>query len=327
MSDLSLDKATLIALVIETFNVGIFTVLFGASLRFIFIKKSYNASGLLTPTLCVIWLLTMAHWIVDIIRARIAFIDEPGQAVAYLSNPAQPLEGAKLGLYSTMTIIADFFMMYRCWMVWNGKWLVLALPVLAWIATAVTGWVGLAEIVRTQKGGIFHANLVPWVVSFFAMSLGTNILCTALIAWKVLQSQIRLRRASGANHRGRVIPALIVFIESAALYSLSLMTLLITYELGVNTSFIILDLTSSVIGISFSSIILRISLTTSSRSRSQISALQAASPPSRGNVSGLGGVGVESYALNTVHVSRLVEVNHHDDWTKGQYGAGDANSV
>ncbi|KAJ7055613.1 hypothetical protein C8F01DRAFT_1158737 [Mycena amicta] len=325
MSDLSLGKATFIALVIETFNVGVFTVLFGACLRFILVKKTFDVNSILTPTLCIIWVLTIAHWIVDIIRARIAFIDNPGGAVLFLSNPAQPLEGAKIGLYSTITIFADFFMIYRCWMVWNRNIYVLALPVLSWIGTAVTGWVGTAQIVRTQKGGIFFTNLVPWIVSFFSTSLATNVLCTFLIAFKILQSQIKLRRM-GTNHAsGRVIQALIVFTESAALYSLSLIALLATYQLGINTSFIILDLTASIIGITFSSIILRLSMTKSeaSKIRSQVS--NNTSLPRPG---GLAGVGVESYPLGAVHVSRLVEVNQHDDWVdKGQYGTKSATAI
>ncbi|KAJ7055581.1 hypothetical protein C8F01DRAFT_454192 [Mycena amicta] len=321
MSDLSLAKATLIALVIETFNVGVFTVLFGACLRFIVVKKTFDVNGILTPTLCLIWVLTIAHWVVDIIRARIAFIDDPADGILYLSNPAQPLEGAKIGLYSTITIFADFFMIYRCWMVWNRNFYVLAVPVLSWIGTAVTGWVGTAQIVRTQKGGIFHANLVPWIVSFFSMSLATNVLCTFLIAWKVLQSQIRLRKMSSTHAGGRVIQALIVFTESAALYSLSLIALLVTYQLGINTSFIVLDLTSSLIGITFSSIILRLSMTSSAKTKYQVSNNSSLPPSSRGNPSGLGAVGVDSYPLSTVHVSRLVEVNRSDDWAtgKGQY--------
>ncbi|KAF7300979.1 hypothetical protein MIND_00661000 [Mycena indigotica] len=306
MSDLSLQRATLTALVIETFNVGAFTILFGACLHLIFIKKASGANHILTPTLCLIWVLSIVHWIVDIVRARIAFVDDPAHDLLYLSSPAQPLDGAKIGIYSTITIVADFFMIYRCWMVWNHNVYALALPVLCWVATAVTGWVGTAEVVLTQKGGIFHANLQPWIISFFSLSLATNVLCTLLVAYKVLLSQIRLRR-SGTESTGRVIPALIIFLESAALYSLSLIALLVTYQLGINTSFIILDLTSSVIGITFSSIILRLSMADSKPSQSTTTA----SLPGRGNVSGLGGIDPNSYPLGTVHISRLVR----DDWS------------
>ncbi|KAF7300978.1 hypothetical protein MIND_00660900 [Mycena indigotica] len=303
--DLSLPTATLAALVVETFNIGAFTILFGGCLSFIFTKRMSDVNGVLTPTLCLIWILSIVHWVVDIIRARIAFIDDPANAVQYLTDPTVPLDGAKLGLYASITIVADFFMLYRCWMVWNHNVYALSFPVLCWLATASTGWVGTAEIIRTQRGGIFIPNLQPWIISFFSLSLATNVLCTLLIAYKVLLSQIYLRR-TGTHSTGRVIPALIIFLESAALYSLSLIALLVLYQTGLSISFIILDWTCSVIGIAFSIIIIRLSII-NSRLRSAQSTTAASLPPLHTPSSG-------NYPL--VRVSRLVT---RDDWSHRHY--------
>jgi len=330
MSDINLDKAALVSLVIETFNIGTFTVLFGGCLRFIFTKRTYD-SGLLTPTLCLIWVLSITHWAINIARAKIAFIDKPGEAIPYLANPADPLETAKTGVYVTITVLADFFMVYRCWMVWNRNWFIIILPVLSWIATAVSGYGGTHMLLETSNGGVFAEQLVGWITSFFSTSLATNLLCTVLIAYRVLRSQLRLRKVS--SQKSRVLPALIIFVESAALYSMALLALLITYELNLNTQFIIIDVTSSLIGITFSSIILRLALTNQHKpgTRSGGSQPSGSLPHSRiaANISTPNN---NAYPLGAVHVSRLVETDqghdgHKDEWMKGSFEAGKSRGV
>jgi hypothetical protein len=50
------------------------------------------------------------HWVIDILRASQAFIDAPEGAVAYYSLVSNELEAAKDGVYITITLVADHFM-------------------------------------------------------------------------------------------------------------------------------------------------------------------------------------------------------------------------
>ncbi|KAJ6566094.1 hypothetical protein B0H19DRAFT_1373839 [Mycena capillaripes] len=242
MTDIALDKAALISLVLETFNIGIFTVMFAATIRVIVRRRIYHANRYLLPTVCLIWILSIVHWIINIVRARIAFIDRAGNGIAYLANIANPLETAKTGVYVSITVCADLFMIYRCYIVWN-RLSVIVLPILSCIATAVSGYGGTHTLLLSGHGGVFVKTLVPWITSFFCTSLITNLLCTTLIAFRILQTHMSVRvHATYATQSSRAIPALASFIESAAAYSLSLLALLITYELGLNAQFIIIDI-------------------------------------------------------------------------------------
>ena len=50
------------------------------------------------------------HWVIDILRASQAFIDAPERAVAYYNLASNELEVAKTGVYITVTLVADHFM-------------------------------------------------------------------------------------------------------------------------------------------------------------------------------------------------------------------------
>ncbi|KAJ6588253.1 hypothetical protein B0H19DRAFT_1098526 [Mycena capillaripes] len=298
MSGISLDKASLIALILETFNLGIFTVLFGATVKAIFDRRTVN-NGLLLPTLCLIWLLSIVHWIIDIVRAVDAFIDSPAGALAYYADVSNPLQAAKTAVYVTLTLTGDFFVIYRCYIVWNRSWLIVMLPTLLWTATGVVGYATTNAFLRTRQGGIFLQALVPWVTSFICMTLSTNVVCTILIAYRILRSRMALHKANSGN--SRVYSALIIFLESAATYSAAVIVLVTVYLLNSNAQFIVLDLTAPLIGITFSMIILRLAMT---------------SRPHEGSSRG---ATVGSIPRRTaVNVSRLVEVT--GTGTQDEYG-------
>ncbi|KAK1216895.1 hypothetical protein PQX77_020471 [Marasmius sp. AFHP31] len=90
------------------------------------------------------------------------------------------------------------------------------------------------------------------------MTLCTNLTCTLLIAFRIIQNANRLSHVSvGGAMRSRVTGALVVIIESASVYSAGLICLVVIYLLGSNGQYAILDLTATIVGITFHFIILR----------------------------------------------------------------------
>ncbi|KAJ7259399.1 hypothetical protein C8J57DRAFT_1340351 [Mycena rebaudengoi] len=274
-NDVALDRASIIALVLETYNFGLFTALFGATLQFALKKRITKANGLFLPVLCLIWVLSMAHWIIDICRAVTAFVDTPAGALVYYEDVSNPLETAKTAIYVTITLTGDFIMIFRCFVVWNRKWAIVAFPIILWLGTGVVGYRATHALLLTRKGGVFIQALAPWITSFFSMSLSLNIICTSLIAYRILRTRMALHKHN-AQH-SRVYSALIIFLESAAIYSTSLLVLL----------YILID-----VGITFSMILLRLAMANPKNE-------SLASVRSRAN----------SYPLTSVTVSRLVEVS------------------
>ncbi|KAJ7659557.1 hypothetical protein DFH06DRAFT_1194596 [Mycena polygramma] len=300
-TSIPLDRACLIALVLETFNLGIFTTLFGVTLQFILKKRINNTNRLLLPVLCLIWVLSMTHWIIDITRAMEAFLATPAGALAYYADLANPLEVAKTAVYVCVTLTGDFFMIYRTFIVYNRKWLVVAFPILLWFSTAVSGF-GTTHALVLAGEDVFFQGLAPWITSFFSLSLSLNVICTAAIAYRILGTRMALHKHN--NQNSRVYSALIIFLESAAIYSSSLTVLLVLYVLNSNAQYIVLDVVTSLIGITFSMILLRLAITKQgSETESTLASLRSR----RGNT---------SYPLTNVTVSRVVEVGGTDSFNE-----------
>ncbi|KAJ7868890.1 hypothetical protein B0H13DRAFT_2351183 [Mycena leptocephala] len=299
MRDLTIDRASLIALVIETLNIGISTTLSAATAQLILKKKWNNLNRHLLTTLGLIWALCVAHWIIDIVRATQGFIDAPEGAIAYYELVSNPLEAAKDGVYITVTLVADHFMIYRVFVVWNRNRLIVILPILLWIGGAISGYTVTHLLLLAGDGNLFISTLAPWALTFFTMSLSLNVICTFLIAGRIMWSHTRVRNMRLGN--SYVVTALTVLLESAAMYSLSLTVLLVLYDLGLNSQYIVLDWTTSLIGIAFSLIIYRLAMV------SENSTVSVSTARSRQE-----GINA-TYPLTAVNVTRFVEVNHDLD--------------
>ncbi|CAK5270879.1 unnamed protein product [Mycena citricolor] len=289
MGDVPLDEIGLVSLIIETFLLGIFTTMFATVLRLIVSKAISNQKTvrIVLPTISLIWLLAISHWILDILRAETAFLHEPNAAV-FFANISSPVEVAKVGLYVTATIIGDGFMIYRTYMIWQRSLRFVALPIVLWIASIVSGYGGTNALYETKQGTQL-SPLVPWIPTFIALSLATNGYCTILIAYRILRSQFAVRKMNAGN--SRMMSIVVVFLESAALYSAELIALLVTHQLELNVQYVVLDATCSLLGITFSMIILPVT------------------GAARGSeISGSRPVRVAAPRIEGVNVSRLVEV-------------------
>ncbi|KAF7307995.1 hypothetical protein MKEN_01161200 [Mycena kentingensis (nom. inval.)] len=306
-----------------------FCVLFLATLCLMFNNRVKIANKLLVSTLALMWVLSVAHWAIDITRAIQAFVYSPNGALAYYDNLANPLEPAKDALYVLLTMAGDLFMIYRCYMVWNRSWTIIVLPMLFWCGLAVGGLGSLRFIILAGHSGIFSKGPVPWITSFFAASLALNIFCTAAIAYRILRT-----RTMRSFTSSRVQTALIIFVESAAIYSASVLALVVVYLLGSSVHFILLDLTTSIIGVTFTLVTLRLALAyPPSDGSSQISASgrgtrnhgDSARVPHQNNSN--------SFPLTVVSVSRFVTVNADrsradvNDDQESSFGKDDASSV
>ncbi|KAG7444135.1 uncharacterized protein BT62DRAFT_934310 [Guyanagaster necrorhizus] len=303
MAAISLDEANFLALVFEALLYGSFTVLFIAAIYIIFQKRSGINIKLLS-TVVAIWVLSTVHLIIDIIRAIEAFVElERGGALQYYLDLSNPLQAAKTAIYVTLTLVGDGFVIYRCFIVWNRKWYIVPGPLLLLCGTAVGGFGATVAFSRAAPGAeVFLPNIVPWITSFISMTLSTNVVCTSLITYRILSIQRAVRGVIQVNLGHS---ALMMVVESAAVYSASVLSLMITYTLGSNAQYTVLDLTSPLIGITFTVIILRVSLGISSRDLTALSQ------------SGQDRSAPQSFSLNrrtpvAVNVSHLVEMDSGD---------------
>ncbi|KAL0578158.1 hypothetical protein V5O48_003824 [Marasmius crinis-equi] len=262
--DITLDKASFIGLVLETLGYGVLTVLFILSQWLLFRKNALRESGtkILMTTSVVLWVMTTIHWIIVVARANVAFVEKQDVihgALAYYGDLTQKLYTAKTAVYVVLTFFGDLFVSYRVWVVWNKTFGMAVFPLILVFTTAVIGFIATHKFSQlTPENEIFLPTLVPWVTTFIIMTLATNLTCTLLITFRLVQNANRLNRMSAAGAvRSRITGALVVIIESASVYSAGLICLVAVYLVGSNGQYAILDLSATIVGITFHFIILR----------------------------------------------------------------------
>ncbi|KAJ7463695.1 hypothetical protein FB451DRAFT_1265247 [Mycena latifolia] len=305
MSSIPLHGSMLLGCALESMGYGVLTVMTGFTLKSLRDNtQTRYPSRLLLTVLFLIWILSTGHWITNVYRAYQAFVRFPGGPILFYSTTNLGSYTARNIVYCTLVMVADSFAVYRCYRVWNNKWYVVVIPIIMVGGSAVTGYGTTYFFTVDPPGGVFGTTIVRWGTSWFAMNLCTNLVCTCIVGSKILLSQRSIRTLSQAASQ-RLWNTLIIILESAAIYSSVLIVLITCYLVGSFSAYTVLDISVSTVGITFTMIILRVSLGVNSDTRyyGETTAETMRLPTRSGDV--------------TVNVSRLVEV------TGDSYSAGE----
>ncbi|RDX48938.1 hypothetical protein OH76DRAFT_1351387 [Lentinus brumalis] len=263
-----LPRAELFALFLESLLFGAFAVLYFISIWILMYREHRHGRSKVNKwmfaTATTMFVLALAHLCFDVQRAVDGFIVHGGtptgtnEFYSWLSNPTHV---GKSVIYITQTLVGDCFVTYRLYVVWSRSHLVLILPTLLLIGTAIAGYGICYELTQIKGvGAIFENNLVPWITSFFSLSLTTNVLATLLITGRIMWSNHRVKKyraGYAAITRWGVIETI---VQSAAIYSAALVSLLATYVAGSNAQYVCLDALQPLIGVVFTLIIIRVGL-------------------------------------------------------------------
>ncbi|EEB94203.1 hypothetical protein MPER_07024, partial [Moniliophthora perniciosa FA553] len=123
-----------------------------------------------------------------------------------------------------------------------------------------TGYITVWEISRVSNGSIFVKQVSDWATALFALSMATNIIVTSLIAGRIWYIGLRTSKNLGRQHGVKYSRALVIIVESGALYSVSLFILLILYSIDNDAQIILFNWTSQIVGIAPTLIIVRVGL-------------------------------------------------------------------
>ncbi|KAF9266138.1 hypothetical protein L218DRAFT_996909 [Marasmius fiardii PR-910] len=204
--------------------------------------------------------LATMHIGVNYARVFIAFTkyrDQPGGPAVYfdqLSNFTQIFGSA---LYVAQTLVGDAVVLLRCYIVWNRRWYIVAIPFVLLLGSTTAGVGILYTFARvTPVAQVFAIELQDWIVSFFSLTLATNLICTLLVAFRIWH----INRATAAFTNRNLTPVVFLVIESGAIYSVTLIALLILYRVESWFQYVLLDAISPIVGLVFSMIIIRIGL-------------------------------------------------------------------
>ncbi|KAG0706627.1 hypothetical protein DFH29DRAFT_134836 [Suillus ampliporus] len=271
MGGIPLVKATFLGLFLETLFYGIFFALYWLTL-FILLKKPGMQRQLLIPVVTLLLCIATAHLIVDFFRGLEAFVFQADTigATVYYSNLASPLDLASTALYIIQTTLADGVLVWRCYVL-NNRSLFIAIPgcIVLLVSEAIACYVVWA-ISRLRPLTTTSFADSACIITFYISTMFTSVICTstsiapdlqapddqinaALIAWRIYRTRHFL-----SDGLATLSPIIIVIFESGALYATSVFALLLAFRIGSNAQFIMLDIITPIMGITFCLIVLQV---------------------------------------------------------------------
>ncbi|KAH8831442.1 hypothetical protein DL96DRAFT_1587820 [Flagelloscypha sp. PMI_526] len=265
---LSYSKACLIGSLFESIAYGLYFSLFVQSV--VVLQRKYadgQLSRCLTFTHVILFVLITMHLILDNEAVVEAFTEESEE----FSTPDQYYTITnretvfRHSVYIILTLVSDSFMLYRVFVVWSRQLIPIFAPALLILASLVVGILYLIELAKLFAiSGSIPPPTTAWdqqKVVFYALTLGLNVICTVLIALRVWSKQKRTIDRLQASFM-HVRTSLVVIVESAALYTSTLVAIIMLTALRRMEQYVLLNALPGIIGISFSLITIRMTPST-----------------------------------------------------------------
>lgn len=187
---------------------------------------------------------------------------DPGGPAAYLSALAPWHHVFKDTIYATQEMFGDAVAIYRTYVIWGRNWRAVILPAALLIVGMISGY-SVCGLYPTEATGrtVFDPRLQAWISTFYAVSFIQSFLTTGLMAFRIWQTDRRSKqyRADKSN----LLPVMRILIESAALQLLVEFILLVLYAINLNAQFILLEIVTPLVAITFNAITIRIAFRSS----------------------------------------------------------------
>ncbi|KAI0042688.1 hypothetical protein FA95DRAFT_1682387 [Auriscalpium vulgare] len=250
-NEIFLEKTFMASGYLTGVGFGIQLVLYCACVDMLWRQKQRRRSNIFLiayiSVLCAmnaIWTGTSAYGL------QLTYIDNrnyPGGPFGFLLIEfSLPVNILSLASYIIGNVLADALMVWRCWVIWSASigtraYLVMVVPVLALLGSLAMGIIYAIETASPE--GFFSRNATNFGIVFFALSMSLNLLLTIMI---VIRLWIDRLRVLGGTVGRRYTSLMTVFVESAALYAVSSLLLLVTYSVGHPINQIFLGLSPAV---------------------------------------------------------------------------------
>jgi len=164
----------------------------------------------------------------------------PGGDAAYMEMYASVwYQTMGTGASVVLNLLCDGLMIYRCFLVWNSRYVVL-LPCFLWVSSL---GLGAAELYASgSPGGDFFSGLAVTIgLAYYSTSIALNVLVTSLICGRILLHARRLQNTLGRSVTRAYTGVASIIIESALPYTLSGITFLVSYGSNSQTSTLFLS--------------------------------------------------------------------------------------
>jgi len=277
---LSLEVAQAVAVWLEGLLYGIYVCLFFEAM-FVMLRRK----GAMQPPakfffggVILMFIAATTHMAVNVyrlLRGYVLHVDPLGPG-SYLSNFSRWDNMANLILTSIMVWLGDILVIYRCYLIWNRKIWVTILPVILLLFgigsnAALFFWFMHPSAENATKS-------LPWLATVYPISFSQNTITTGMIAFKIWK-QHRASAMAGIAYNSSSLSLIDLFriiIESAMIYTLQQLVLIILYPSNNNAQYIMDAAIIPSVGIVFALIAVRVHF---SRSRTLLAPSMMATMP------------------------------------------------
>ncbi|KLO07054.1 hypothetical protein SCHPADRAFT_922993 [Schizopora paradoxa] len=220
-------------------------------------------SGFYVAFICVLFVLGTTQFATNSRYYQMMWIDNrdfPGGPIAFFTSqfsiPSNTVGGVAFILSD---FLADSILVYRLFVICNGSFRVIVLPVVALLAATILNCLTIFQEAQPGAGLTGHTTVI-FALPFWSFSVGLNILLSLAIAFKLLMIRRALVPTIGPE-RGKVYTSVAAMIvESSALYSVTGMVYLICFARGSNVQNLLLSPIDQLVCIAPELIALRVSL-------------------------------------------------------------------
>ncbi|CDO78045.1 hypothetical protein BN946_scf184724.g9 [Trametes cinnabarina] len=206
------------------------------------------------------------HWVITMYRVFFAVVGHETQelATAYINDLSQGLEVGRTALLFVDMLAGDLIITYRTWLVWRKDYRVIVIPSIT-ISGLIASGIGLLKEFKTLQAdsSVFASTLGPWILGYCIATLTTNLYGTVMIACKIYTINKTSKKTglmTASTSGGSLMEGLVIFVESAALYSAWALFFVILYVTRSPLQTLGSGCGPTIIGISFTLITVRVGL-------------------------------------------------------------------
>ncbi|KAF8823625.1 hypothetical protein HHX47_DHR9000577 [Lentinula edodes] len=215
------DNMFLIGIWIQTALYGINMMIFAAAI--FVLTKMYRAgkssAGFLLVTSILLFSLSTAYVSVCLRQLLEAFIwGPPGGASIYFSTIQNSLSITKLALYEVNVFGQDAILIWRMWVVYGNRWIVVALPIVMELAHIASG------IFTIRRGALPHISVFDLFVhrgaiANWTLDLAVNIGVTLCIAYRLWSAGRALENLGMKRNKHPYMGVIFTIVESGGIFA------------------------------------------------------------------------------------------------------------
>ncbi|KDR70445.1 hypothetical protein GALMADRAFT_76235 [Galerina marginata CBS 339.88] len=181
------------------------------------------------------------------------------KAFVFSTGPGGPLQS-----FLDISDWENIAKIYRCWVICDRSWLVIALPIFLWIGTfGAAVWVTFLEATLHSQVLLSGRQLKPAGTTFWALTTSLNIITTSLLVWRIWRVDranmgVRVDHDFAGNRSPSALQRVIrIIVESGLMYTATACVIFVTDAVGSNALYPASGVEIQVTGVAFNLIIIR----------------------------------------------------------------------